>query len=165
MWQWRRLGVYEHVQHLRARNSGERTFANGKSPLSEVIEQFMAERCLTRPKDSAPDVPTAPVQPVEKSNDELLLELGKLVTLEHLDQELEVEAKLQAKIDRLFKRFFQIRGLKSLMSSEKPSAPALVTATPTLELTATDASNSSGLVDPATEFDGATADEVKSTEA
>ncbi len=30
MWQWRRLGIYEHVQYLRARGSGERTFCQWK---------------------------------------------------------------------------------------------------------------------------------------
>lgn len=42
------------------------------------------------PEDSLPDVSTVPVPPEEKSKDELLLELGDLVTLDHLDKELEV---------------------------------------------------------------------------
>ncbi len=122
----------------------------------------MAEHGHSHLVDSSPAVP---VEPVEKSNDELLLELGKLVTLEHLDRELEVENKLQAKIDRLFKRFFQIRGMKSLMSLKETSAPTMATTMPTLELTAADTSASSGLPGATAEPDGATADEVKSGEA
>ncbi|MFZ1186622.1 MAG: hypothetical protein WB691_08915 [Pseudolabrys sp.] len=38
------------------------------------------------PEDSLPDVSTVPVPPEEKSKDELLLEPGDLVTLDHLDR-------------------------------------------------------------------------------
>ncbi|MGC2588765.1 MAG: hypothetical protein WA445_21220 [Pseudolabrys sp.] len=38
------------------------------------------------PEDSLLDVSTVPVPPEEKSKDELLLELGDLVTLDHLDR-------------------------------------------------------------------------------
>ena len=69
------------------------------------------------PEDSLPDVSTVPVPPEEKSKDELLLELGDLVTLDHLDKELEVENKLMAKLDRLFKRFFQIKATQRSITS------------------------------------------------
>ncbi|MGC2010679.1 MAG: hypothetical protein WA693_06450 [Pseudolabrys sp.] len=76
------------------------------------------------PEDSLPDVSTVPVPPEEKSKDELLLELGDIVTLDHLDKELEVENKLMAKLDRLFKRFFQIKAMKPLIGLGEPLAPA-----------------------------------------
>jgi hypothetical protein len=140
MWQLQRLGIYEHVQYLRARG-GPQSFANGKNPIGEAIDQFMAKRGLSLRKDSASDAPTVPEQPKEKSNDELLLELGNLVTLDHLDKELDVENKLMAKLDRLFKRFFQIKAMKPLMG--EPPAKAVASTTPVLELTATDASKTS----------------------
>ncbi|MGC1775691.1 MAG: hypothetical protein WA732_20235 [Pseudolabrys sp.] len=89
------------------------------------------------PEDSLPDVSTVPVPPEEKSKDELLLELGDLVTLDHLDKELEVENKLMAKLDRLFKRFFQIKAMKPLIGLGEPLAPALANTKPVLELAAT----------------------------
>jgi hypothetical protein len=89
-----------------------------------------------------------------------LLELGNLVTLDHLDKELDVESKLQTKIDRLFKRFFQIRGMKSLIGSGKSTAPALAGTTTVLELTATDASKSADFRGHPTECEGTTADPV-----
>jgi hypothetical protein len=67
----------------------------------------------------------------KKGNEELLLEL------EHLDKELDVENKLQTKIDRLFKRFFQIRGMKSLIGPGESTTPALAGTTTVFELTAT----------------------------
>jgi hypothetical protein len=39
MWQLQRLGVYEHVQYLRARGDSPQSFANGKSPITEAINE------------------------------------------------------------------------------------------------------------------------------
>jgi hypothetical protein len=149
------LGLYEYVQHLRARGSGQQSFSNWKNPISETINDFMAKSGLSKLDDSSPDVPTVPVQPVEKTNDEFLLELGDLVTLEHLDKELDVENKLLVKLDLLFKRFFQIRAMKPLIGLRESSAPALAGTTPALQLTAADASNAA--LGHATEFEGNTA--------
>jgi hypothetical protein len=109
MWQLQRLGVYEHVQYLRARGDSPQSFGNGKSPITEAINEFMRKSGFAIPDDPSPECCNCSSSPAEKSNEELLLELGNLVTLEHLDKELDVENKLQTKIDRLFKRFFQIR--------------------------------------------------------
>jgi hypothetical protein len=161
MWQLQRLGIYEHVQYLRARG-GPQSFANGKNPIGEAIDQFMAKRGLSFRKDSASDAPTVPEQPKEKSNDELLLELGNLVTLDHLDKELDVENKLMAKLDRLFKRFFQIKAMKPLMGLGEPPAPALASTKPVLQLTAADASKTSDEPGQATESEAGTTESVKS---
>jgi hypothetical protein len=158
MWQLQRLSVYEYVQYLRARGSSPQSSSDWKNPMSEAINKFMAARGLSNPKDSKPDVPTAPVQPAEKTNDELLLELGDLVTLDHLDKELDVENKLLVKLDRLFKRFCQIRAMKPLIGLGESSAPALASTTPVLELTANDTSKVPDLLGHATEFEGATTD-------
>ena len=130
--------------------------------MSEAINKLMATRGLSNPIDSMPDVPTAPVQPAEKTNDELLLELGDLVTLDHLDKELDVENKLLVKLDRLFKRFCQIRAMKPLIGLGESSAPASAGTTPVLELTATDESNAQDSLGHATKFEGNTADPEKS---
>jgi len=157
MWQLQRLGIYEHVQDLRARG-GPQSFANGISSIGEAIDQFCAKHGLSSRKDTASDAPAVPEPPKEKSN-ELLLELGNLVTLDHLDKELDVENKL---IDRLFKRFFQIQAMKPLMGLVEPPAPALASTTPVLELTATDASKTSHEPGHSTEPEAGTTESVKS---
>jgi hypothetical protein len=141
IWQLQRLGLYEHVQHLRVRGLDS---ANRKGSITEVLNAFRAKYGMP-----LTDVPTVPDQPAEKTNDELLLELGKLVTLDHLDKELDVENKLQARIDRLFKRFYQIKAMKSLAGSQL--APGLAGTTPVLELSATDASKALDVIGQATE--------------
>jgi hypothetical protein len=158
MWQLQRLGVYEHVQYLRARGDSPQSFANGKSPITEAINEFMRKSGFAIPDDPSPNVATVPVQPAEKSNEELLLELGNLVTLEHLDKELDVENKLQTKIDRLFKRFFQIRGMKSLIGPGESTTPALAGTTTVFKLNATDALKSADFRGHPTECEGTTAD-------
>jgi hypothetical protein len=135
IWQLWRLNVYEHVLHLRAGKSAGHSEKNGKNPVSEAINAFMRKRGLNDPDDKPADVPTVPVQPELKTNDELLLELGNLVTLEHLDKELDVENKLHAKLDRLLKRFFQLKAMKPLIKTG--SDPALAGKTAVLALTAT----------------------------
>jgi hypothetical protein len=162
MWQLQRLGLYEYVQHLRARGSGQQSFSNWKNPISEAINDLMGKTGRRVPDNSLPEAPTVPVQPAEKTNDEHLLELGDLVTLDHLDKELDVESKLLVKLDRLFKRFFQIRAMKPLIGLAESSAPALAGTTPVLELTATDASSAQDSLGHATEFEGNTADPEKS---
>ena len=46
-----------------------------------------------------------------------------------------------AKLDRLLKRFFQIKAMKPLMGLGEPLAPVIANTTPVLELIATEASN------------------------
>jgi len=157
LWQLQRLGLYEHVQYLKARGNPS-SFANGKNPITEALQQFRAKHGLIDPNESPPEEPTVPEPPKEKSNDQLLLELGNFVTLGHLDKELEVEMKLLAKLDRLLKRYFQIRAMKPLIGLGDPAAPALASATPVLELTITDAPTASEVTDN----DAGTSDAVKS---
>src|SRR4029079_140107 len=157
LWQLQRLGLYEHVQYLKARGNPS-SFANGKNPITEALQQFRAKHGLIDPKKSPPEEPTVPEPPKEKSNDELLLELGNFATVGHLDKELEVEMKLLAKLDRLLKRYFQIRAMKPLIGLGDPAAPALASATPVLELTITDAPTASEVTDN----DAGTSDAVKS---
>ena len=92
------------------------------------------------PVDPPSDVPAAPA--VEKSDDEALLELGELVTLDHLDKELDIENKLHSKTDRLFKRYFQTIAMKQMVGLSDPPAASVSGATPMLELTATEAKKS-----------------------
>ena len=161
MWQLGRLGLYEHVQFLRAQGSNP-TSANGlKNPVSEAIKKFMAARGMSDPDDSSANAPTEEVPPKEKTTDERLLELGDFVSLGHLDKELDVENKLMAKLDRLLKRFFQIKAMKPLMGLGEPLAPVIANTTPVLELTAAEAPTSPDHCGEATELGSAAADEVK----
>ena len=154
LWQLQRLGLYEHVQYLKARGTPPSS-SNEKTPMAEAIAKLMAARGPVR---KSPPVPTVSEPPKEKSNDELLLELGNFATVGHLDKELEVEMKLLAKLDRLLKRYFQIRAMKPLIGLGDPAAPALASATPVLELTITDAPTASEVTDN----DAGTSDAVKS---
>lgn len=68
---------------------------------------------------------------------------------------MDVENKLQAKIDRLFKWLYQIKAMKSLAGSTL--APDLAGTTPVLELSATDASKASAVPGHTTECERTTA--------
>ena len=159
MWQLGRLRVYEHVQFLRAQGSSSSN-PDGFS-INEVIKKFRAKHGMSDPDDSSANAPTKEVPPKEKTTDERLLELGDFVSLDHLDKELEVENKLMAKLDRLLKRFFQIKAMKPLMGLGEPLAPVIANTTPVLELIAADASTSPDQRGEATELGGVAADEVK----
>ena len=79
-----------------------------------------------------------PATIAEKRANEALLELGHLLTLDHFEKELDVESKLQSKIDRLFKRFFQMKAMKQIAGLAESPAPSLNGATPVLQLAAAD---------------------------
>jgi hypothetical protein len=139
-WQERRLTLYQHVQFLRAQKSC--ALGPTPDPLAKSLAAFAA--AAGDPVDPPYDVPIAPA--VEKTDDEALLELGDLVTLDHLDKELDVENKLHSKTDRLFKRFFQTRAMKQMVGLSGPPAASVSGATPTLELTATEPGKAEGRV-------------------
>lgn len=52
--------------------------------------------------------------PEPQSIDERLLALGDIVTFDHLEKELDVDAKIQAKIDRLIKRLLTTKAMKQM---------------------------------------------------
>ena len=159
MWQLQRLRVYEHVQFLRAQGSSSPYPGGLKNPVNEIIRNFRAKHGLIAPDDSSAKAPTEEIPPKEKTTDELLLQLGDFVSLGHMDKELEVENKIMAKLDRLFRRFFQIKTMKPLMMGERDvPAPALGGATPVLELTATDTSTAPDAPVHAPEFAGSATD-------
>jgi hypothetical protein len=105
-WQERRLVLFQQVQHARAGKSSPDDRGYG---LGKAIHDFMVKKGLT----NEPYVPPAvPVTTAEERANAALLELGHLLTLDHFEKELDVESKLQSKIDRLFKRFFQMKAMK-----------------------------------------------------
>ena len=159
MWQLQRLRVYEHVQYLRAQGSNP-TSANGWK-FDNPIRKFLAEHGMSDPDDTSAKAPAEEAPPKEKTTDERLLELGDFVSLGHLDKELEVENKLMAKLDRLLKRFFQIKAMKPLIGLGEPLAPVIANTTPVLELIAAEAPTSPDHRGEATELGGVAADEVK----
>jgi len=158
MWQLQRLRVYEHVQFLRAQGSSS-PYPGGLKNSIDPITKFMIDKGMMLPNDPSADAPTEEAPPKEKTTDELLLQLGDFVSLGQMDKELEVENKIMAKLDRLFKRLFQIQAMKSLMGERDVPAPALGGATPMLELTATDTSNAPDAEVHAPEFAGSAADQ------
>ena len=108
-WQERRLVLFQYVQHARARKTT--VDSDGGYGLSKSLHDFQVKIGLT----TEPFVPPAvrPTTAEERAN-EALLELGRLLTLDHFERELDVESKLQSKIDRLFKRFFQMKAMKQI---------------------------------------------------
>jgi hypothetical protein len=66
MSQLQRLGVYEHVQFLRA-GRGPKSSGELKNSMKEAIENFMIKIGRSIPVDSLPDVSTVPVPPEEKA--------------------------------------------------------------------------------------------------
>ncbi|MGB8619976.1 MAG: hypothetical protein WCD65_20995 [Pseudolabrys sp.] len=108
------------------------------------------------PEDSLPNVSTVPVPPEEKAKtsfcSSLVTSLPSIIWTE-----LEVENKFMAKLDRLFKRFFQIKAMKPLIGLGEPLAPALANTKPVLELVATDASKAPDVSGHTTECETAAA--------
>jgi hypothetical protein len=146
-WQERRMTLYEHVKFLRAQKSKSRDMASDPleaafAAISVKLEE-MGERDEIILPPSA--FPPAPINMAEKSDEDALLELGELVTFDYLDKQLDVASKLHSKIDRLFKRFFQMKGTKPLMGLAATPAPALISDRTTLELTAIEATKPSEL--------------------
>jgi len=120
-WQEMRLSLYQRGQLLRQRLD---LLAPGWDPMESMYTSW---------GNAARENTIAPAD--DKSVDEALLELGKLLTLEYLDKELEVETKIQSKLDRLYKRFFHMRAAKQMARSvESPTALQLNSA-PVLEAT------------------------------
>jgi hypothetical protein len=132
LWQERRLVLFQQVQHARARKTtvNDRGYAVSKS-----IHDFMVKSGLTVEPFVPPAVPTTTAE--ERAN-EALLELGHLLTFDHVEKELDVDSKLQSKIDRLFKRFFQMKAMKQIAGLAESPAPSLNGATPVLQLAAAD---------------------------
>jgi hypothetical protein len=104
-WQERRLVLFQQVQHARARKSP----GDGGYGIGQAIHEFMVKQGMIDEPYVAPAVPATTAE--ERAN-KALLELGHLLTLDHFEKELDVESKLQSKIDRLFKRFFQMKAMK-----------------------------------------------------
>ena len=139
--QERRLALYQHVQHARAAKSSSERRGNPIA-MAESLRQFRIRKGLIAPDEVAPEpkVPAPPQKSAEERINDELLELGNLLTLDQLEKELEVEFKLQAKIDRLLKRFFQIKTMKQIAGLTASTAPTLNDPAPVLELTAQESS-------------------------
>jgi hypothetical protein len=132
LWQERRLALYQHVQHARIRKSSP---DDGGNAMAKALHEFRVKHLGW----SEPFVPKPiPVRTAEERAHEALLELGHLLTLDQLEKELDVESKLQSKIDRLFKRFFQMKAMKQIAGLGEPPASSLNGATPVLQLAAAD---------------------------
>ena len=117
LWQERRLTLYQYVQRARA-----------GLEVGHKRDPYAMEKAIAKARriEFVPPVET-PRSAAQLIDDELL-QLGKLLTLDQLNKELDVEAKMQAKIDKLFKRFFQIRAMKQItaVAEAKPVADSAV---------------------------------------
>lgn len=96
MWIARRMGVYQHVKHLRIKSKRATNLA--------TINDHM--KTIGKPPYSPPQV--------GNETDEALLEFGEILSLDYVVKELEVHAKLDARIDRLLKRFFLHRTMTQM---------------------------------------------------
>lgn len=94
-WVARRQPLFQHVTILQMKKKRENSYEYVR------VDGKLCKKRVDPPK---------PAETV----DEALLELGEIVTLDYVAKELDVDAKLQAKIDRLLRRFWQIRVEKQL---------------------------------------------------
>ena len=160
IWKERRLGLYLHIKVLRDKLSREakQPPRGALDPLALAIARFKAggkadpveERILD--KDRAEEEAERIAREKEaaeaeknRTDDERLLAIGDEFTLDELNKELEVQAKLQAILDRLFKRLWQIKAFKPLMSANDSPRRVPATETPLLELNANDNAGASQL--------------------
>jgi hypothetical protein len=146
IWRERRLGIYQHVQYLRGRRSGRAGYRGPTNALMDPLARSLANCASAARTGGRPD--PAEVEQILKDeeaaaeltiyDDDRLLELGNVLTLDHLNKELDVQNKLQSMIDRLFKRYWQIRAMKPLAGLGN-SQPVQIGETPLLELSPGDA--------------------------
>jgi hypothetical protein len=141
LWQERRLALYHHVQYARAAKLSNKERGDPNA-IKKALQQFRARVGSIQPDmvDPEPEVPASPPKSAEERINDELLELGNLLTFEQLEKELEVDFRLQTKIDRLLKRFFQIKTMKQIAGLTASTAPALNDPAPVLELTAQESS-------------------------
>jgi hypothetical protein len=128
LWQQRRLAVYQHIQYARA---GQDKTRRGSDSMTKFIAKY-----LPRETTGAESPPAKPPESAEERVNKELLEFGDLLTLDQLGKELDVETKLQAKIDRLLKQYFQIKAMKQIAGLTASTPAALNGPAPVLELTA-----------------------------
>jgi hypothetical protein len=118
LWQERRLVLFQQVQHAHVRKSSP---DDGGYVLAKAIHDYRVMAGLT----SEPFVPPANrAKTAEQRATEALLEFGHLLTLDQFEKELDVESKLQSKIDRLFKRFFQMKAMKQIAGLAESPPPS-----------------------------------------
>ncbi len=157
MWKERRLGLYLHIKVLRDKLSREAKQAprGALDPLAPALARFKAIR-ISGKADPAEVERILDEQRAEKeaeriarekeaaeaeknrTDDERLLAIGDEFTLDQLNRELDIQAKLHAVLDRLFKRLWQIKAFKPLLNASDSQRRAPAIEGPLLELNAND---------------------------
>ena len=157
MWKQRRLGLYLHIKVLRDKLSREAKQAprGALDPLAPALARFKAisiggkadpaevERILDeqRAEKEAERIARekeAAEAEKNRTDDERLLAIGDELSLDQLSKELEIEAKLEAVLDRLYKRLWQIKAFKPLLNASDSQRRASTIEVPLLELNAND---------------------------
>lgn len=144
MWRERRLVIYQYAQLLRHRRTGR----DGRHPAAafrDPLARSMANALSASHTGCAPDPKEVEeilakqliAEAADQNDDDRLRDLDSILTLDQLNKELDVRNKIQSMIDRLFKRFWQARAMKSLAAPEI-SRPTNANGTQLLELSPRD---------------------------
>lgn len=114
MWRKQNMATFRIADLARARSAtieSEDQFAAFQFPMKIYSEEHGFDHEHT---ETAADVAKK-----ELGNIYALVEMGSLTTLERQSEELQIEERLDAMIDRCLKRLLFVRGLKSLPNSVK----------------------------------------------
>ena len=121
-WREQHLVIYGYAAQARKRYSEIRSELVPQASVSDAIDRMKLDAVLRLEKRAA-----------EKAMEELgsawrLIEMGDVLTLEHLSKELEIAERLSRQKERLLKQLMFARGVKSLsLSASTSAAPPLVT--------------------------------------
>lgn len=102
MWQERRLVLYKQIETAK--------FLGYEAPQKHPAAKWIG----IAQEEGASSATGSPQLSTEASDIRTASRFGRLVTLDHLAKELDVELKIHAKIDRLFKRLFQQKAWKQI---------------------------------------------------
>jgi hypothetical protein len=124
MWRKSRLAIYGQI-------TTARTKANDVDPLQKALDAFKAARSK-RNSDPPPPAAQKSLTPPEEQGlpaeerrehdltqedtlEQHLMKLGEQITPEKLIEEIELAVRLDARIDRLLKRLFQLKAAKQMV--------------------------------------------------
>ena len=127
MWREQHLAIYRYAAQARKR------YSEIRSELAPQRQPSVTD-LIGGSKLDPEELRKAEKKAEKKASEELgsawrLVEMGDVLTLEHLSKELEIAERLSRQKERLLKQLMLVRGVKSIsLSSLTPASPPLVPA-------------------------------------
>jgi len=120
-WLKRRLYTYQRLKILRIQAA--RCFNEGrrKDSIDNVFQQYLCD-FARRAGSNDPAI--------NNKEDVALIQLGEHLTYGHLETEVEVESKLDARLDRAWKRFYCNKAMQEIAGSKKSLPGPVIDVTP-----------------------------------